>query len=40
MGDMDVAVDIKSKDEIGDLAESFNRMVVAVRFLSEDEEGQ
>ena len=39
-GDLDIAIDIKSKDEIGELAESFDRMVVAVRFLTEDEEGQ
>ncbi len=38
MGDMDVAITVKSDDEIGDLAESFGRMVTAVRFLSEDEE--
>ncbi|MBT4512448.1 MAG: HAMP domain-containing protein [Chloroflexi bacterium] len=38
MGDMDVAVTVKSDDEIGDLAESFGRMVAAVRFLSEDDE--
>ncbi|MCP4607804.1 MAG: HAMP domain-containing protein [Planctomycetes bacterium] len=38
MGDMSVTVDVKSDDEIGDLAESFGRMVTAVRFLSEDEE--
>jgi len=37
-GEMDVKIDIKSKDEIGDLAESFGRMVAAVRFLSQDEE--
>ena len=37
-GEMDVKIDIKSKDEIGDLAESFGRMVAAVRFLSQDQE--
>ncbi|MBT4512739.1 MAG: HAMP domain-containing protein [Chloroflexi bacterium] len=37
MGDLDVTVDVKSDDEIGDLAESFGRMVTAVRFLSEDD---
>ncbi len=36
-GDMSVTIDIKSKDEIGELAESFGRMVTAVKFLSEDE---
>ncbi|MBM3131869.1 MAG: HAMP domain-containing protein [Chloroflexi bacterium] len=38
MGDMNVNVDVKSNDEIGDLADSFGRMVAAVRFLSQDEE--
>lgn len=37
-GELDVKIDIKSKDEIGDLAGSFERMVAAVRFLSEDQE--
>jgi len=36
-GEMDVSIDIKSKDEIGDLAKSFERMVAAVRFLSQDQ---
>jgi len=36
-GDMSVTIDVKSKDEIGELAESFDRMVTAVKFLSEDE---
>lgn len=38
MGDMSVNVEVKSDDEIGDLAESFGRMIVAVRFLTEDED--
>ncbi|MFO8101154.1 MAG: HAMP domain-containing protein [Dehalococcoidia bacterium] len=38
MGDMSVSVSIKSDDEIGDLAQSFERMVMAVRFLSQEEE--
>jgi len=38
MGDLDVTVTVKSDDEIGDLAESFGRMVTAVKFLSEDED--
>jgi HAMP domain-containing protein len=38
MGDLDVNVDVTSDDEIGDLAQSFGRMVTAVRFLSQDEE--
>jgi len=37
-GDLDVTIDVKSKDEIGDLANSFERMVAAVRFLSQDQE--
>jgi len=37
-GEMDVSIDVKSKDEIGDLAEAFGRMVAAVRFLSQDQE--
>ena len=37
-GEMDVTIDVKSKDEIGDLAKSFERMVAAVRFLSQDQE--
>jgi len=38
MGDMSVVVSIDSDDEIGDLAQSFDRMVMAVRFLSQEEE--
>lgn len=38
MGELDVNVDVKSDDEIGDLAASFGRMVTAVKFLSEDED--
>ncbi|MFO8009385.1 MAG: HAMP domain-containing protein [Dehalococcoidia bacterium] len=38
MGDMSVSIDVKSEDEIGDLADSFERMVMAVRFLSQEEE--
>lgn len=38
MGDMSVTVQHKSDDEIGDLADSFGRMVTAVRFLSEEDE--
>jgi len=37
-GDMSVSINISSDDEIGDLAESFARMVTAVRFLSQEEE--
>jgi twitching motility protein PilJ len=38
LGDLDTKVDVTSDDEIGDLAESFSRMVVAVKFLAADEE--
>ncbi len=38
MGDISVNIDVESEDEIGDLAESFERMVMAVRFLSQEEE--
>ena len=38
LGDLNAEVTINSKDEIGDLANSFGRMVVAVRFLSAEEE--
>ncbi len=38
MGDMSVTISVKSDDEIGDLAQSFERMVMAVRFLSQEEE--
>jgi adenylate cyclase len=31
-GDMDVIVDVKRKDEVGDLAESFSRMVASIKF--------
>ena len=37
MGDLDVNVEVKSNDEIGDLADSFGRMVTAYRFMAEDE---
>ncbi len=38
MGDMSVVISVESDDEIGDLAQSFERMVMAVRFLSQEEE--
>ena len=38
MGELDVNVNVKSNDEIGDLAESFGRMVTAYRFMAQDEE--
>ena len=37
-GDMGVNVDVNSKDEIGDLAQSFQRMIVSIRILSEQDE--
>ncbi len=37
-GDMSVNVDVKSNDEIGDLSESFGRMVTAVKYLSQDDD--
>ena len=39
MGDMSVTVPKGGDDEIGDLSESFGRMVNAVRFLSQDQDG-
>ena len=38
MGDLGAKVNVKSKDEIGDLAYSFKRLVRSVRILSTDEE--
>ncbi len=38
MGDLNVENTVTAKDEIGDLSESFNRMVVAVKFLSSEEQ--
>ena len=37
-GDMDVNVNVKSDDEIGDLAQSFGRMVASMKFMMEDAE--
>ena len=34
-GDMAVHLDIRSNDEVGDLAESFERMIAAIRFFRE-----
>ncbi|WP_424357381.1 HAMP domain-containing protein [Methanocella sp. MCL-LM] len=31
-GDMDVVVDVNRRDEVGDLAESFSRMVASIKF--------
>lgn len=35
-GDIDVKITIKSKDEVGELADSFERMLASIRFLRED----
>lgn len=34
-GDLDVSVEIRSQDEIGDLADSFERMIAAIKFFRE-----
>jgi nitrogen fixation/metabolism regulation signal transduction histidine kinase len=34
-GDFDVQLDIPSRDEVGQLAESFQRMVAAIKFFRE-----
>lgn len=39
-GDFSVDVKVKSKDEVGDLANSFSRMVTAYRFMAQDQEEQ
>jgi two-component system, NtrC family, sensor kinase len=36
-GDMKIKLNIRSKDEIGQLAESFERMIAAIKFLKEKE---
>lgn len=36
-GNTDINIAIKSQDEVGDLADSFERMVASIRFLSESE---
>lgn len=35
-GDLDVSIDVVRKDEIGDLADSFSRMVSAIKILKAD----
>jgi HAMP domain-containing protein len=35
-GKLDVKVNVKSDDEVGDLADSFERMVAAIRYLKEE----
>jgi HAMP domain-containing protein len=37
-GNMDVAVDVNRKDEVGDLAESFGRMVASLKFMMSEQE--
>ena len=37
MGDLGVSINVKSNDEIGELSESFGRMVTAVKYLSQDD---
>ena len=37
LGDLQVTVRKRTDDEIGDLAESFQRLVASVKFLSEDD---
>ena len=45
-GDLDVKLSIRSRDEVGELADSCERMVAAIRFFREskeeelDEEGE
>lgn len=34
-GDFDVEIDVRSNDEVGDLADSFERMVAAIKFFRE-----
>ena len=33
MGDMDVDIDVRRKDEIGELANSFGRMVASLKLM-------
>jgi methyl-accepting chemotaxis protein len=37
-GNMNVSVDVKRKDEIGELADSFSRMVASLKFMMSDRE--
>lgn len=39
-GDMGVSIDIESRDEVGELAESFERMIAAIRFFREQGAGR
>ena len=40
MGDTDISIDVRRKDEIGDLAESFGRMVASLKIMMTNEETQ
>ena len=35
-GDLDVKLAIRSRDEIGELADSFERMIAAIKFFREE----
>jgi len=37
-GNTNITIDVKRKDEIGDLAESFGRMVASLKFMMADKE--
>ena len=37
-GNMNVTVNVNRKDEIGDLAESFSRMVASLKFMMSEQE--
>lgn len=39
-GDFDVQIDIRSGDEIGDLADSFERMIAAIKFFRAEARGE
>ncbi len=39
MGEMDVKMDVKRSDEIGDLAKSFGRMVASLKIMMMDKDG-
>lgn len=38
-GDLDVEIDINSRDEVGELADSFQRMIAAIKFFRETASG-
>lgn len=39
-GDFQVSLDIRSRDEIGELADSFERMIAAIKFFREQSQGR